>query len=153
MRQLDFQDKRDKERDNTIVPLSPERKQIVESLMQVNEKLKSIQNRNNFEPYSDVEKNTSSSSSSSSNRNRGYSEKDNSYSYSTSQSQRNGYVNYTNSDEDRDGDDKYGNTTKDDLDRLNMRHNYKKENAVKLVWEIDDPDLYTLSDSDDDAVR
>ena len=34
-----------------------------------------------------------------------------------------------------------------------MRHNYKKENAVKLVWEIDDPDLYTLSDSDDDAVR
>ena len=37
VRQLDFQDKRDKERDNTIVPLSPERKQIVESLMQVNQ--------------------------------------------------------------------------------------------------------------------
>ena len=71
-----------------------------------------------------------------------FNERDNSYSFSSSEQPK-------RKNKNNETKKRYERNSVDGLDRSDLRQN--KESASKLVWEIDDPDLYTLSDSDDEG--
>ena len=134
-KQLDFGEKRDS--DVASLPLSPEKKEIADSLSAINETLKSMKERNRQMHYVEEQNNTRGSNTGSEWMQYA-NEEDNLCSFS-SQTER----------EDGDTKIKYKKNKVDYRHRVDLRQN--KERAARLEWEIEDPELYILSESDDEV--